>query len=85
MSERERLQPKFAFNFIISYLLNAMKALDGNLDDAIVSYNLGITGCKRWIAAGRPEIYTPPGSTTRNVHAYIERIKTACAGEDAGP
>ena len=85
MSERERLQPEFAFNFIISYLLNAMKALDGNLDDAIVSYNLGITGCKRWIAAGRPEIYTPPGSTTRNVWAYIDRIKTACAGEDAGP
>jgi hypothetical protein len=85
MSERERLQPSFAFNFIVSYLTNAMKALDGNIDDAIVSYNLGITGCKRWIAAGRPQIWTPEGSTTRDVHAYVERIKTACVEDDTGP
>jgi len=78
MSERERLRPAFAFNFIISYLTNAMKALDGNIDHAIVSYNLGVTGAKRWLAAGAPEIWTPEGSTTRNVHAYVERIKTAC-------
>jgi hypothetical protein len=79
MSEKERLRPPFAFNFIIDYLTNAMKALDGNVDHAIISYNLGITGTRRWIAAGSPEIWTPEGSTTRNVHAYVERIKTACS------
>jgi hypothetical protein len=78
MSERERLQPSTAFGFVISYLTNAMKALDGNLDHAIASYNLGITGAKRWIAEGCPEMYTPSGSVPRNVPAYIERIHSAC-------
>jgi hypothetical protein len=78
MNERERLSPTFSFNFIISYLLNAMQRLDGNLDHAIASYNLGITGAKRWLAAGSPEMYTPPGSVPRNVPAYITRIRNAC-------
>jgi peptidoglycan hydrolase-like protein with peptidoglycan-binding domain len=78
MSEKERLNPIFAFTFIVNYLTNAMRALDGNIDHAIASYNLGITGCKRWIAAGSPEMWTPSGSTPRNVPAYIERIKSAC-------
>lgn len=78
MSERERLKPPFAFDFVISYLLNAMKALNGNLDDAIAAYNLGISGCRRWIEQGRPEMYTPPGSVPRNVPAYIDRIHHAC-------
>jgi hypothetical protein len=81
MSEKERLDPIFAFTFIVNYLRNAMKALDGNIDYAIASYNLGITGCKRWIAAGCPEMYTPPGSVPRNVPAYIDRIKHACDAE----
>jgi hypothetical protein len=81
MSERERLSPTFSFNFIISYLLNAMKALDGNIDHAIASYNLGITGARRWIAEGCPEMYTPLGSVPRNVPAYIDRIKSACSEE----
>jgi hypothetical protein len=78
MSERERLSPTYAFTFIIRYLTNAMKALDGNVDYAIASYNLGITGCRRWVALGCPEWYTPPGSVPRNVPAYIARIKDAC-------
>lgn len=84
MSEQERLSPTFAFNFVISYLLNAMKALDGNLDHAIASYNLGVTGARRWIAAGSPEIYTPPGSVPRNVPAYIDRIRSACVESPPG-
>jgi len=70
---------------VVSYLVNAMKALEGNLDYAIASYNLGITGCKRWIAEGHPEVYTPPGSTPRNVPAYIDRIKSACIDEGDKP
>ena len=81
MSEKQRLNPIFAFTFICNYLVNAMRALDGNIDHAIASYNLGITGAKRWIAAGCPELYTPPGSITRNVPAYIQRIKDACAAD----
>jgi hypothetical protein len=83
MTEKERLDPIFAFTFICNYLRNAMKALDGNIDHAIASYNLGITGCKRWIAAGCPEVYTPPGSVPRNVPAYIDRIKSACADSNS--
>ena len=78
ISERQQLSPTFSFTFICNYLRNAMRALDGNIDHAIASYNLGITGAKRWIAAGCPEMYTPPGSVPRNVPAYIDRIKHAC-------
>jgi len=79
MSERERLSPTFSFNFVINYLLNAMKRLDGNLDHAIISYNLGVTGAKRWLAAGAPAMYTPPGSVPRDVLAYVDRIRNACS------
>jgi len=85
MTERERLSPTFAFGFVISYLLNAMRALDGNLDHAIASYNLGITGARRWIKEGCPEMYQPPGSVPRNVPAYIARIKSACIETSAAP
>jgi hypothetical protein len=83
MSEKERLSPTFSINFVISYLSNAMRALDGNLDHALASYNLGITGARRWLAAGAPEVYTPKGSVPRNILAYIDRIKSAC--DDGSP
>jgi hypothetical protein len=78
MNEQQRLEPIFAIDFIISYLTNAMRALSGDVDLAIASYNLGLSGARRWDSMGRPELYTPPGSVTRNVPAYIQRIKTAC-------
>jgi len=71
----ERLQPVRCFKFIINYYANALDQLDDNLRDSIASYNLGIGGARTWIRAGRPDIWTPPGSSTpRNVKAYIDNI-----------
>lgn len=75
LSDSERLMPYTAFNFVINYLDNALDSLNGNLRDAIASYNLGLGGARRWIDQGRPEWYTPQGSTTaRNVWDYIDSV-----------
>lgn len=75
MTKRQRLNPMFAFNFIIDYYENALNQLDGNIRDAVASYNLGIGGARSWIAAGRPDTWTPAGQTRpRDVKGYIDRI-----------
>lgn len=71
-----RLQPETSFEFIISYLTEAMVALSNNLRDSIASYNLGVAGAKKWIAAGRPDLWAPPGTDPkkpRDVKDYIDR------------
>lgn len=75
LSRAERLNPSIAFNFVINYYENALSQLDNNVRDSIASYNLGIGGARRWISQGRPEWYTPSGSTrARNVWQYIDSI-----------
>jgi len=70
-----RLQPINAFNFVIKYYNANIPYFKGNVRDAIASYNLGRGGANSWINAGRPEFWTPDGSTTeRNVKAYIDSI-----------
>ena len=67
----------YAVDFTARYLKYSLEALDGNERDAVASYNLGIYGTKQWIAAGRPDWWTPPWATShgpRNVKAYIDRI-----------
>lgn len=54
--------PSFAVSFIADYLRTALDQL-GNLQDAVISYNLGIGGTRQWIAAGRPEVWVPKWST----------------------
>lgn len=74
-TKSDRFRPRVAFEFVINYMNNALDDLDGNLRDAIASYNLGLGGVRRWIDQGRPELYTPEGSSTaRNVWAYIDGI-----------
>lgn len=75
LDKYERTLPVVAFDFILDYLTNALNQLDGNIRDAIASYNLGIGGARSWIRAGRPEFWSPTeGSTPRNVSKYIDNI-----------
>jgi len=83
----ERFRPKIAFDFVTNYMNNALthfKNSKGNdqafqrygvLGDAVASYNLGLGGADRWISQGRPQFYTPAGTTTpRNVWSYIDAV-----------
>lgn len=75
LSKRERTLPSVAFNFIADYHENALHELNGVVSDAVAAYNLGIGGARKWIKAGRPEIWSPTStSAPRNVAAYIENI-----------
>jgi peptidoglycan hydrolase-like protein with peptidoglycan-binding domain len=73
----ERLTPQISFQFVVSYLNEALSLLVNNLRDAIASYNLGVAGARKWIAAGRPDLWAPPGTdpnNPRNVRAYIDNV-----------
>jgi peptidoglycan hydrolase-like protein with peptidoglycan-binding domain len=79
VSFAQALCPSFATNFVAEYFRNALNQLNNNEDDAIASYNLGIGGTRMWIAAGRPDVWTPPwsGSGPRKVSEYIAKIRSA--------
>jgi len=71
----ERLTPEVAYRFIVDYLTRALASFA--LRDAIASYNLGSGGVQKWIAAGRPDLWAPPGTDPakpRNVKAYIDKV-----------
>lgn len=75
VSLEDALVPAFAFESMCGLLDDALDAFDGNIRDAIASYNLGQGGARSWIKAGRPDVWTPPGSSKpRNVKAYIDKI-----------
>jgi peptidoglycan hydrolase-like protein with peptidoglycan-binding domain len=70
-----RLQPYNAFRFVVAYYNESLPYFKGNVRDAIASYNLGRGGARSWIRAGRPDTWTPAGSTTpRDVKGYIDSI-----------
>lgn len=76
-NEASRLNPLVAFPFVFNYLRESLDYVSiVTIDDAIASYNLGVGGATKWIAAGRPDIYKPtPTSAPRNVRDYINKIK----------
>lgn len=75
LSPVERLYPVVAFDFVCNYYTNALNALDGNVRDSVAAYNLGIGGARQWIAAGRPDLWSPtPGGRVREVKKYIDTI-----------
>lgn len=81
VSEEQCFQPKVAFNYAEQRLRESIDHFNDNLRDAIASYNLGWGGAARWIDQGRPDWYTPPGSSQpRNVKNYINTILTICQG-----
>lgn len=69
--------PSKTVNFVADLLAQGLTAF-GNERDAIASYNLGIGGTRLWIAAGRPDVWTPPwADRERYVRVYIDRILNA--------
>lgn len=80
LTERERLRPSVAFPYVQHRVEVGLENFDGNLRDAVASYNLGFGGANSWIKAGRPDMWQPtPGATPRNVRTYIDFILSACA------
>jgi hypothetical protein len=77
----QAFDPFWAIAFVCTYLQNALKYLNNNPRDAIVSYNLGIGGARQWIADGRPDVWMPSWSTLeRKPNEYIDRILSAHKG-----
>lgn len=86
-TEAQRFDPETAIRFNIDYLKRALVDLNGNLRDAVLSYNLGPYGVTLWIKAGRPRYWNPttrkssPVANTadgfRDTTTYIDRILNA--------
>lgn len=73
--------PSYAMNFIAGYISYGMEEFNGNITDAVISYNLGIAGTWQWIADGRPAYWTPSWSSLeRQPLQYAHRILTAANG-----
>lgn len=70
LSEDFRLNPYRAVPWLVEFIDINIRALGYDLDGGIAAYNLGVTGAKKWVAAGRPQKW---GST--DVWAYIANIK----------
>lgn len=75
LSTDQRLTPEVSFAFICTYLTSNLAQLGNNLRDAIAAYNLGVGGTRAWIKAGRPAVWTPPGTrSSRKVKEYIDKV-----------
>jgi hypothetical protein len=74
--------PFYAVGFVANYFRNSLNHLENNVRDAVASYNLGIGGTRQWIAAGRPDFWSPPWSPDRerNVKGYIDGILRSADG-----
>lgn len=78
VTQSEAFCPSYAMNFLASYIANGLEAFDGNIIDAIISYNLGIGGTRQWISDGRPVQWSPPWSNLeRRPFEYADRILSA--------
>jgi len=78
ISVSEAFCPSFATNFVTNYYKNSLDEFNGDIGAAIASYNLGISGTRQWIAAGSPDVWTPPWAKgPRDVRKYINRILAA--------
>lgn len=70
--------PSFAVNFVTNYYRNSLNEFNKDIGAAIASYNLGVGGTRQWIAAGSPDVWTPPWAKgPRDVRKYINRILAA--------
>ena len=74
LSAEFRLTPLAAIAWqadFVAYLLAGM----GNERDGVAAYNLGLYGARAWVKLGRPDPYTPPGSTVpRSVVSYVDKV-----------
>lgn len=79
VTEEQAFQPKVAFEYIELIMAQRLETFDGNLGDAIASYNLGAGGALSWIRAGRPDLWQPsPQGSFRNVRNYINTVLSGC-------
>ena len=69
-----RLDPVASLWWMANFCGSNLIAMRYNTRDSIASYNLGVQGARNWIAAGRPDIWAPPGSSERNVRFYIDEV-----------
>jgi hypothetical protein len=73
--------PSYAVKFVAGLLGQALSVFHDERD-SIAAYNLGIGGTRAWIAAGRPDLWSPPHAPDRerNVKKYIDNILKASEG-----
>jgi peptidoglycan hydrolase-like protein with peptidoglycan-binding domain len=68
----QRLDPNVSLPFVAQLVTANLGAFGGNVDDAVLAYNLGRQGARDWVAAGRPQMWGQTDTTK-----YITRIKEA--------
>jgi soluble lytic murein transglycosylase-like protein len=66
--------PSYAVRFVCGTIGKRLRTFDGNIRDAIASYNLGEGGARTWIKAGRPDEWT---TGAIHMNKYIDRILNA--------
>lgn len=64
-----RLTPRYALGFVANFVLDDLEAMVWNERDAIAAYNLGVSGARGWIRAGRPDVWNKIA-----VKQYIEGV-----------
>lgn len=52
-----RLTPRYALGFVANFVLDNLEAMVWNERDAVAAYNLGATGARSWVRAGRPDVW----------------------------
>lgn len=75
LSVDDALDPQRALAWMARFIDYNLDAMKHNVEDAVAAYNLGVGGARTWIEAGRPQFWTPVGSTTeRDMHKYVQTI-----------
>lgn len=73
-SREDRFTVQKALPYAARLFATNIEAL-GNTRDGIAAYNLGLTGARKWIEAGRPDVW---GTGSGRPNDYINRILSAC-------
>jgi hypothetical protein len=66
----DRLNPSKAIPWVVRFISNNLRAMDYDLDLAVIAYNLGITGSWEWNREGRPKMFR--GTDTWE---YLDQVK----------
>lgn len=72
LSPQFRLSPRLALGFVANFVLDNAEAMLWNERDTIAAYNLGVSGAKGWIQAGRPAVYKG-----KQIGQYIAAVQAA--------
>lgn len=72
MSADARLDPDIAITWMVGFVEGNLRALEFDVPAAILAYNLGRTGARYWVQAGRPQWFRGVDTS-----AYIRKIQEA--------